>query len=417
MRATDTVAGLTAFEQRGAGTDAERRAGRWLARQLQAGNRSTQTETFWCRPNWALAHAWHAALGLAGSLVSVGSPHVGGALILLALVSAVADSLAGVSLGRRLTLERASQNVIGTRSDADPNAVRLILTANYDAGRTGLAYRRALRAVPARMHRALGQRAPGWLAWLALALVWLLAIAILRLVGHRGAIIGAAQLPPTVGLVLALALLIDLASAGYGPAASDNASGVAVALALAGALDVAPPRRLAVHIVLTGAGDAQGIGLRHYLKANRRTLNTTNTVVLGIAACGAGQPRWWVSDGALVPLRYLGRLGDLCTKLAAGQPQLHAAAHRGRGSAPALAARAARRPAISIGCLDERGLAPRSHQASDTPAAVDPSALDATIQFGLMLVDEIDAYVRDRKPQAGRRSHPANPAVEGAVAR
>ena len=112
MGAADTVAALTGFQGHGAGTESERRAATWLGRELATGRREASIETFWSRPNWAAAHAWHVALALAGSLVSVASPKVGGALILVALLSLAVDSLTGVSLGRRLTFERASQNVV-----------------------------------------------------------------------------------------------------------------------------------------------------------------------------------------------------------------------------------------------------------------------------------------------------------------
>jgi hypothetical protein len=144
MRTAETVAGLAGFERRGAGTNAERRAAGWLASELDATGRDARLEPFWCRPNWALAHTWHVALGLAGSLLSVSSPRVGGALLLVALLSVVADVMTGFSPGRRLSPERASQNVVSTADD-DERRVRLIVTANYDAGRVGLVYRRPLR--------------------------------------------------------------------------------------------------------------------------------------------------------------------------------------------------------------------------------------------------------------------------------
>jgi Peptidase family M28 len=411
MRALETTTELAAFEQRGAGTDSERRAAGWLAARLEATGRSVRVEPFWCRPNWALAHAWHVALGLAGSLISVSSPRLGGALVLAALVFVVVDERVGFSPGRRLTPERASQNVVavpgeaGGPQDTEHVPVHLIITANYDAGRTGLVYRDALRAPFARAAAAfgrLGQIWPGWLGWLAVALTWVLAIAILRIGGDRGTAIGVAQFVPTVALVLALSLLLELASSGYGPAASDNGSGVAVALALASALDAAPPRRATVEVVLQGAGDGFGIGLRRYLRARRRVWGAHNTVVIGVAACGAGRPRWWTSDGQLVPLRYLPGLTRLCVDLALDESTLGATPHRGRGATPAFRARSARLPGITIGALDQRGLASRSHRADDTPEKLDQSALDATLEFGLMLVDAVDAFLRDRP--SGRRN-------------
>jgi hypothetical protein len=391
MSTADTVAALTEFAGRGAGTDAERRAAGWLSSQLEAAGRSSTLEPFWCRPNWALAHMWHVLLGVAGSLVSVQSARVGGALVLVALISVIADGVTGHSPGRLLSPERASQNVV-SESAADEQRVRLIITANYDAGRNGIAYRDALRRPFARLNATLGALGPGWLGWLVIAMLWLLITAIARLGGSGGTGIGAVQLVPTIGLVLALALLADLASSGYAPAANDNASGVAVALALVRALDAGPPLNTVPELVLTGAGDGDGIGLRRYLE-RRKFLNPSNAVVIGIAPSGAGTVRWFSSDGRLLPQRYFGRLVELAEQIARDEPHFEATPHRGRGSSPAQRARGRGLPAISIGCLDQDGAAPRSHQSQDTPEHVAEQAMDDAVQFGLMLVDAIDAFI------------------------
>src|ERR1700751_4006772 len=108
MQPLDTTATLAEFDKRGPGTDAERRAARWLARELRTNGHQVDTETFWCRPNWALAHAWHVALALVGSLLSVSHPTVGAILLAVALVSIGSDALGGVSPGRAPTPERAT---------------------------------------------------------------------------------------------------------------------------------------------------------------------------------------------------------------------------------------------------------------------------------------------------------------------
>ncbi len=397
MRATETVSGLANFEGRGAGTDSERRAARWLASELSATGSEVIIEPFWSRPNWALAQAWHVALAIAGSLVSVPSPIAGGSMLLVALVCVLADALTGVSPGRRLTPERASQNVIAVAPAA--SGTRLILTANYDAGRVGLVYRDALRRASGFLRRAVHAITPGWIGWLVVAIVWLLVVAFLRLEGHRSQAIGAIQLPPTVALVLGFALLLELATADWSPAAGDNASGVAVAIALARALGAAPPAHLAVELVLTGAGDGGQLGLRRYLRARRAERTAPTTVVLGLASCAGGMPRWWRSDGALVPLRYPRPLRELAARIGAEEPYLGVAPHTARGASAALPARRARLPAITIGCLDDHGLSPRSHHRDDTSAAVDSGALDAAVQFGLLLIDGIDAAVADAPGQ------------------
>jgi peptidase M28-like protein len=417
MPARDTVLHLTSFEGRRAGSDAERRAARWLVAELESPFRQTRIETFWCRPNWAVAHAWHVALALAGSLVSVGAPRPGIGLLAVALVSIVADALTGVSPGRRLTPERASQNVIatprtGTRSPgnlwADPPpaesppggaapATRLIITANLDTGRMGLIYRSVPRRLAAHLRMLAGPLALGWLGWLAVAVIWLLAVAGVRAGGTHGTGVSILQFLPTVALVIALALLLEQAGSAVGPGASDNAAGAAVALALVRALDAAPPRHLAVELVLTGAGDAQAIGLSRHLRARRRELRPENTVVLGIGPAGTGAPHWWTADGPLVPLRHSRPLLGLCAQVAREQPHLHARPHRARGTGQAFPARLRRLTATTIGGLDRHGLPGQSHQPGDIPEHLDPASLDRLTEYGLILVDALDAYVGRRR--------------------
>jgi len=390
MQPIETTAALTAFENRGPGTDAERRAARWLAGELVASRYRVRIETFWCRPNWALANAWHVALALAGSLLAVGHPTIGVILLAIALISTLADATLGVSPGRRLTPERASQNVIASTTrtvPAEPRP-RLIVTANYDAGRAGLIYRDAARRTAARVRRATGDLAPGWPAWLAIAITYELAIAIVRLTTHHASsALGPLQLPPTVALVLALAVVLEAAAANYGPAGGDNATGTAVAMALTHTLAADPPRNLNVELVLQGAGEDEQIGLRKYLRTRRQELRQSNVIVLGIAACGAGQPRYWLSDGRLVPLRYARSLQNLVESPGATR-------HRGRGATPALPARAAGLPAIAIGCLDGLGLAPRSHQQTDTADTIDEAAINRALGLGLALVRAVDASLK-----------------------
>jgi hypothetical protein len=412
MRPAETIANLATFAGRGAGTDSERRAAAWLRHALAesagatAPDRTPRLEVFWCRPNWPLAHSWHIALAVAGSLVAVALPAVGAALVLVVLASVLLDATTGRSLGRVLTSERASQNVVaeaGHRSTATAQ-VHLVITANYDAGRCGLIYRSALRRPIASVAQASARVAPGWLGWFCLALSWLALVAILRAAGHTGTTLDVLQLVPTISLLLGLALLLDLASSPFGPAANDNGSGVAAARALVGALDAAPPRHLAVDLVLQGAGDGEGIGLGHYLRSRRDARRANNTIVLGFAACGGGDPRWWTSDGALVPARYDAGLRSMSAAIARDEEHLRTRGGRGRGHTPALPARRARLPAITLGCLDRSGLAPRSHQRGDSPEALEEMAIDEAVEFGLRLVDRIDASLAAR---ARRLSTPA----------
>ena len=204
MRALEATATLATFDRRGPGTDSERRAARRLARDLSGlSERATEdpndlsglsglsdpsdpsdpndpsaqgykvtTEPFWGRPNWALAHAWHVALALAGSLVSVGHPTLARHCSALALVSVLADGLTGLSPGRRLTPERASQNVVARRRARcrPPTPTRPLDDPDREVRRPAEPRSSNARAPPAggNDETPTGPLALGWLAWLSI---------------------------------------------------------------------------------------------------------------------------------------------------------------------------------------------------------------------------------------------------------
>src|SRR5262245_7240552 len=131
---------LCSHEGRLAGTDAERRAGNWLAKRLRDSGRAADVEPTYVHPSYALAHAAYCLLGLGGSLVAIISPPVGFAIVLVAAIAMYLDLNARFYLLRRLFFRRASQNVVslGSRDDAP---ARVFLCAHYDAARTGPFFR------------------------------------------------------------------------------------------------------------------------------------------------------------------------------------------------------------------------------------------------------------------------------------
>ena len=142
-----------------------------------------------------------------------------------------------------------------------------------------------------------------------------------------------------------------------------------------------------------------------------------NTVVLGVAASGAGHVAWFESDGPLIPLRAFSRLRGLARELAGRDPELGLSAHHGRGTSPSLPARIRRIPAITIGAVDARGLTARSHQMADAPDAIDPGALDRVVEAGLLLVDAIDASLATRIAGPSRSGVTAAGGLETSTAR
>jgi hypothetical protein len=396
MPREDIVGRLAAIAGRGACTDAERRASALLRDELRARGREARLEPHWVRPQWASSWALHAFLGVAGSLLAVAQPAVGLGIVALTLVSYVLDVTGRACVLRSVFPRRATQLVV---SDAPTSSspVRLVVTASVDAPRTGAAFADAYVRAEARARRALGGHLSSPPAFVAFLLLVCAGLAGARLAGAGGQALGVAQLVPTVGLLLAVGVLIDIALSSPSPGANADASAVAVALAIADALDDAPPRNLDVELVLAGAGDGRQLGMQAYVEERRHTLRAEEVVVLALGPCGGGRPRYHVTEGLLFPLRLHPRLVVLAERVATAEQHLKALPVR-RGLTGAQPARRRRWPALGVVCLDEHDRPPRARRAEDTADLVDPKAVQAAVELCLGVVGRLDKDLSGAQP-------------------
>jgi hypothetical protein len=362
MHLAETIERLAAIPGRGAGTDAERRAAVWLARDVAGRGHPVWTDVVWLRPGWAWPVALASLLAAGGSLASVASPLAG---LIAAAVAALCLALEGAGLTsplRLLTRRRATQCVVSLPEEDD--GVTLIVTAPYDAPLRGLVLNDRWRAAAAR----LGDVRP-WLAGGALVIA---GAAGGRLAGVDAAWLGVVQLVPTVVLIAALAAAVDIALSEFSPGAAP-ASAAAVALAVHEEL-AADAGGLGAGLLLYGAGAAGPQALRAQLR--REGTDGRRSVVLDIGPCTEGEPWWRTRHPQL----------RRAAQLAADALELVTPRRRPR---PARGVRGV--PAVRIACLDERGIAARSHQPDDTAAAVDLEAADRAVDLALGIADGLAA--------------------------
>ena len=259
----------TGLAGRVAGSDAERRAALGLRERLLADGRAQiDVEPFRFHQRWALAQALAAGLAVVGSVVSVSSAIPGIALVALAATSSILEATGAAQLLARLTGTRASQNVSSPPARGT-GAGLLVLAASYDAPRATAFARLADRV-----------RDP-WLV-LGAALLAVLACCMARLVGVEGDALTAVQLIPTLLLLAAVPLLVDVELSPIGDGAGE-AAGIEIALALAQQLD-AELEQLDVWLVLTGAGGALGAGMRLWRRRHRGEQNARPTVTIEVGA-------------------------------------------------------------------------------------------------------------------------------------
>ena len=395
----DVIRELCSFENRLAGTDAERRAANRLATRLRDGGRRAEIEPTYVHPKYGLVHATHCALGFAASLLAIVQPAIGFAIVLATAVSMYLDLNYRTYLLRRLFFRRASQNVVSPGKRADAPA-RVLLCAHYDAARTGAAFdpKRVARGarLAARLPLPIG---PFRILFWSLAI--LLPILGARMAGIDSALISLLQVPPTLILLVGVFMLTDIELSDVVPGANDNASGVATVLSLAQELGADPPANLDVWVVLAGGEECLQEGMRSFVRTHRADLDRETTYFVNVDTVGHGNVRFETGAGWVITYPLDRRLVELCDAIATAdrqdsnryqaQPLVHGLA--GDSMPPRIAGF----PATAITCLNDLNYVPGYHTPSDTPDRVNPAALDRAHGFALELVRALDRDV-------GRRS-------------
>jgi hypothetical protein len=348
--------------------------------------REAVVEPIRVRPAYHLTHALHSALAVLGSVVSVNNPPLGVVLLLAVAVSMYGDLTARFHLLRLLTPRRNSQNVTSPGSRPDATA-RLVLTAHYDAARSGLIFAGRHRPPP-RPIRALS-RLGGRFDVIFWTIVAVLAIAVLRLLAgitsDESTLLTAIQFGLTVILIAAVILFVDVALSDPVPGANDNASGVAAALGLASRLAAEAPHHLDVWVVLPGAKEGLMLGIREWMRAHRDDIDPRRTFFVNFDSVGSGEVRYVKGEGFIVIEQHDARLVRLSESIGTGKP--HVLRLGTDGVVPTMRGFSS----ITICCTDEYGRIPELHRHSDTVDKVDPAAVKRAVDFGQKLVHRIDA--------------------------
>jgi hypothetical protein len=380
---------LVEFDGRWPGTDAERRAAGHLVGRLRSLGREAELEPTRVRPGYPLTHIIHALLGIAGSVLSVNRPLIGLVLLLVAILSTFGDLTGSFFLLRLLTPGRASQNVVSRENGGGGKPGLLVLTAHYDAARTGVVFgHRSLErtaTLSKLVRRPLGPFVPFF--W---SLVVIAVCCLLRLISIDPFPLTVVQFLATVVLIVAVPLLADIALSGIVPGANDNASGVATVMRLAERFAGGSLQHFDVMVLLPGAEEGFALGSRAWLRRHKKELDRGSTVFLNIDTVGHGTVRWQKKAGFVFPLVFHPTLAGLCDELA---EEHNARGITRRATSDAYSARSAGFPAISIGCMNAMDYVPTYHQHTDSPDHVDIDALDRAFHFCSDLIELIDERV------------------------
>ena len=359
------IAALARHAGRAAGTDAERRAARHLQGRLRALGRDAELQPIRISPRAALAHALHALIAIAGSLVSVANAALGASLVVAAVVLTALD-LTGARLTRAMTGRRASQNVISPESAGKPGVI--VVVAHYDAGREGAGLARLTRRVRDPWALTLG------------AMVVLLGCCAVRVLGIEGTALSALQLVPTTALVALTAVLLESELAGA--SRDGNGAGVVTALRLAERLG-GRLEHFDLWILLTGAQKPFALGMQAWLRGHRDQPAGDRALIVGLHGLGRGELQFARRHGVLVPFKVDPELLRLC----------RAVAEDGGGAGEVVV-----HEPVDAAAATARGIPGITVTGMGGDAGVD--AIERSFAFCRALIERIDAELGPRIPRS-----------------
>jgi hypothetical protein len=334
------------------GSEQDRRATGMLAAELESMGRQAAVEPIRVRPAWHLTFAVFAALAAGGTVLSTIAAPAGAVILLLTAAAMYGDLAVGFHTLRLFTPRRATSNITSRERRESP-AARVILTAQHDAGRTGLLY--ALPRLGLRLRRATLTSPLHFLFWSVMAA---LVAAIVRLAVDDSGVLTAVQFALAVIFLTYVVLFLDVAAAAPSPGAADNASGVTTVLEVARRLSAEPPELVETWVLFTGASDTSALGMKAWLEEHGGSLRGVPTYVVNVKGAGSGRVCHVVGEGYATLVRGDERLARLCE--AAGSER-----HVWRIGTDASTAASHGHPAITIACLNDRGRIDRSHRPSD----------------------------------------------------
>lgn len=353
------VVALAGLVRDSAGAGERAAAAHVAARLGEAGAQDVRLLPYRGQRTYAWAHGIPALVGL----WAAGARRRRGAA-LAALTLLELDASGRAQPLRRILPAGEGTDVLARIPPAGPRRRTLVLVAHHDAARTGMVWHPAL--VRADRERRLRTRSMG--AFMAPTAAGLVLAALPWRPARRAA-----------RALLAASLLADadIARSPTVPGASDNATGVAALIALAGRFAARPLPGTEVVVASVGCEESGMEGMRALLDDLRP--DPATTLVLGLDTLGAGTPIVAEAEGTLLAHRYRSDALALADAGAARAGQAPPQRWRLGGWTDPILAAFAGIPAISLLSIGPDGGFTDYHLPTDTPDRVDWASVEACI--------------------------------------
>ncbi len=367
---------------RGSTTAGERQGAEYCKAQLEQLGIQANLEAFMSAGSIFLPHLLASVLMLTAFILypQAGrwSAAIAFAVSLISLASQLLELGFKDNLFRWMVPKAKSQNVVAVVPPADERYQDLVLIGHIDTQRTPLIF-----------------RSKAWVdaykAFITIAFILFAAQVLLFGLGwiFQWGWLWYAASPSALGALLLAAICVQADLTPFTAGANDNATAVAMVLALAEKFQYSPLQHTRVYLVCTGCEEVQHYGAIDFFKRHRLEMLNPRGLVFEMLGCAG--PAWLTSEGIIVPFHADADLMALVERLSQENPQWGAYPGQISGGNTEMAdCLRFKVPAITLFGLTPQGEAPYWHQVGDTFDKMDPEVLDRTYALALALIQEID---------------------------
>jgi len=359
-------------------SEGERWASKYIQGVMDKAGLENQVETFRSPRTFGYAYMFIFGVSVLGGLLACSCGFTAFVLTVLAAVLLYGENTCRGWVSRILPREE-SQNVVGRIPPRGEERRKVVLSAHYDTSRSGLLFH----------PRVVGRfRTLSMLTFLA---VFGLPVFIVLGGLFWSCLFGFLRGVAALWLVVMWGLLLHREVYGmnlYG--ANDNASGVGVALSLAGKLAAKPLQNTEVWVAATGSEEAGLTGMTAFLARHRNELE--DALIVNLDHVGVGQIKYVTGEGMIKALPSDPELLMLSAEVVRENPDLSPVPHEYRTCpSDAYAALVRGYRAMSIVALDEDGVVPNWHWETDRIENLEERNLEDVERFVEILLEKIDS--------------------------
>lgn len=366
------------FKKRGPTTKGEKEASEYILSEMEKMGLHPESEPFRFQSSIPQAQLIHFSFLLIASGISLIYPLIGSIIALFIIISYIGENTARFYWIRNLIPKRPSQNILGKLRVENPKK-RIILSGHLDAARSGIIFH------PDIINSGLYFR-PMLLPFSIMLILFLTLV--VRIFTGDNLILNIFQIIFSVLTLLACIIMIQWDRAPFVDGANDDATGVAVMMALANELIGNSPVNSEIWFLATGCEEAHLGGMRAFIKKHRNELDKENTYFISFECLGSGKLKYSTSEGLLFNQNYPPDLVEMARQIA--QSDIEIESTKMIGHSDVLEAAIKRYPSICLIGFQENNTPANYHWPTDIPENVDYSVAEKAKNFSLKIINALD---------------------------